>query len=190
MGAVMEFITQGVVPICFPHFGDQGLNAQNLLDRGAALSLISPSKVTPTQKSYESPQFTAEELASKVNQVLVNVDYKENLMTMKCAAMASGGGEKAVQVIEDYYINCLTHDFKAEGAIYETANKDFEDKSRGVSFLKCISAFVLITALVLFVALWGFPGLLHMDKFATHYAANCVEVVDKDTGKVIDYKCG
>lgn len=33
--------------------------------------------------------------------------YAENLMTMKCAAAAAGGREKAVKTIEDFYVESI-----------------------------------------------------------------------------------
>ena len=40
LGGSFEFIQTGVLALCFPHFGDQCTNAENLLDRKAGLSLI------------------------------------------------------------------------------------------------------------------------------------------------------
>lgn len=43
LGGSLEFVYSGVPCLTFPHFGDQGQNARNLIEGGAALPLIDSS---------------------------------------------------------------------------------------------------------------------------------------------------
>lgn len=55
LGGIFEFIHTGVVPLCFPHFGDQGVNAENMIARGAGLTLVPTSegnKFPDNEKAY------------------------------------------------------------------------------------------------------------------------------------------
>ena len=43
LGATLEFINSEVPALTIPHFGDQGINARNLIENGAALPLYDTS---------------------------------------------------------------------------------------------------------------------------------------------------
>lgn len=96
LGGIFEFMHCGVVPLGFPHFGDQGPNAQNLIDSGAGLSLFRPKDaeriIMDELNFYKDPKFTAKDVKDKLKELLTNPKYELNLMKMKCAAIAAGGG--------------------------------------------------------------------------------------------------
>lgn len=113
LGGTFEFINSGVPCLLFPHFGDQGQNGRNLRDAGAGIALMDLDlgdrnfEENKTTK-FESPLFTADDVCKKFDEILKNPKYAENMMKMKIAAVAAGGGERAVQAIEDFFVSCLT----------------------------------------------------------------------------------
>ena len=89
------------MPLCFPHSSEQKIVAEAFLERGVGLSLIDTAlAVRPESNLYhEVPLFSCADLARKMGILLSVPTYAEHLMTMKCAAAAAGGRQKAVQTI-------------------------------------------------------------------------------------------
>ena len=87
---------------------------------------------------------------------------------MKVAAVAAGGGDRAEKVIRDFYITSLLTK-PGEFAPEHIVNWDWINKSRKTGPCTCCCSFLFLFALIIFVAWWGFPGLLNLDKFETHY---------------------
>lgn len=108
-GGTLEFIAAGVPCLTFPHFGDQGTNAELLRDAGASIELI-PSDMghRPPFKSnfsHVTPCFTAEDFTRKANEIVVgNSSYKAKMMQLRIANAASGGTKTACDVIETTWL--------------------------------------------------------------------------------------
>ena len=176
MSSILEFIHAGVVPLCFPHFGEQGSNTDNILERGAGLSLV-PTSCANTKPAadddsmlyYEKPSFDGADVAAKIGALLSKPEFAENLMTLKMCAAAAGGGEKAVSTIEEYYVESA---LMAPGQTYleHKSDDDYIEKMGKTSKIACCFWGSFVTGSILFLLLWGFPGLLNMDDFKTHYA--------------------
>ena len=83
---------------------------------------------------------------------------------MKMTAAAAGGGDKLVQVVEDYYINAINRE-KGELCAPNLMDEDYYDKWKATGCCKCCWLFLIALGLFIFVLVWGFPGLLHIEKF-------------------------
>lgn len=84
-GGTLEFVAAGVPCITFPHFGDQGTNAELLRDAGASIELIPSDKGhRPPFKSnfsHVNPVFTAEDFTRAANELVVGDSiYKKKMM--------------------------------------------------------------------------------------------------------------
>ena len=65
--------------ICFPHFGDQGSNAQIISDRGIGILLIHPKHAQGGSKldiGYDKEMFTADKVYDSIKEILINQKYK------------------------------------------------------------------------------------------------------------------
>ena len=109
LGGAFEFITSLTPTLTFPHFGDQTFNAQNLIDAGAAIELI-PSvmgdrNLCPANLKFDNQLFSPEDFASKLEEILTNKKYRMNMLRLKTAAKTQGGAKKAIETIQNVYIN-------------------------------------------------------------------------------------
>lgn len=64
-GGVLEFMQAGLPMACFPHFADQGTNAQNMVDAGAGIFLTGPMDMASMEDEtvhfyFDKPKFTAD----------------------------------------------------------------------------------------------------------------------------------
>ena len=117
---------------------------------------------------FDNPIFNAKQVEELLLKLFNDKSFHEAIMTMKIAAVAAGGATKAEMVVRQYYVNALT--LKSGQTCVENLNdRDYFDKSRSTGVIKCFCSALWITAIVLFVLIAGFPGLLHTEKFATHY---------------------
>lgn len=71
LGGTFEFIHTGTKALCFPHFGDQGVNARNLVERGAALSLVPTHEGErlpwdESARKFVKERFTPTDIANKL----------------------------------------------------------------------------------------------------------------------------
>ena len=113
MNSCLEFINAGVPILTFPHFGQQPVNATNIIDKCAGLPLIDMTRaqreydVSEEPLSFLHPLFTSKDLAEKLNELLKNPKYSEAMMVMKTAGVAAGGIDRAEKGIRDYYLNSL-----------------------------------------------------------------------------------
>ena len=158
------------MPLCFPHFGDQGVNADNLIARGAALSLIDTKDVNvmpdkPEHYYFCDPKFDGSDVAKKLGALLSNTSFAENLMTIKMAAAAAGGGEKAVDTVEEFYVEAA---LMKPGMNYleHKSDDDFVDKSRNTGICCCCWSVLLVLGLTIFIAFWGWPGVVRAENFS------------------------
>lgn len=85
-----------------------------------------------------------------------------------CAA-AAGGGEKAVSTVEEFYVEAA---LMKPGKCYleHRSDDDYIVKMRRAGCCLCCWSALIIFGLVLFLLLWGFPGVLNADEFDTHYS--------------------
>ena len=100
--------------------------------------------------------------------ILKDPRYAENMMKIKIAAVAAGGADRATQAIEDFYVNALTMK-KGDLAPPHLIDTDYHQKMQSANICKCWCSICWIFLLSLFLLLFGFPGLLHTDRFAVHY---------------------
>ena len=55
-GGCLEFINAGLPTLTFPHFGDQGIVAQTMIDAGVSIGII-PSKDASSESDEKARQF-------------------------------------------------------------------------------------------------------------------------------------
>jgi UDP:flavonoid glycosyltransferase YjiC (YdhE family) len=98
LGGTFEFIQAGVLALCFPHFGDQPINAENLISRKAGLSLIDVKLADRRDKphddsvfKFEKQLFTAKDVTEKLDKLLNDPSFKCGLAALKYDASAAGG---------------------------------------------------------------------------------------------------
>jgi len=101
-GGCTEFIHAGLPLVTFPHFFDQPLIADLLVDAGAGIRMHDwplPARPIPGEgftMAYHDPLFTADDLYTKVSKIINDPEYKYNAMRLKVASKAQGGRELAV----------------------------------------------------------------------------------------------
>lgn len=149
------------------------MNAENLINRGAALTLVPTSegnKFPDSDKAYyfETPQFDGAEVAAKLGALLSKPEFSENLMTVKMCAAAAGGAAKAVRTVEEFYVESA---LMKPGKVYleHRSDDDYVKKMRQAGCCLCCLSSLLIFGVILFLLVWGFPGVLNADEFSTHY---------------------
>lgn len=68
LGGTLEFINNEIPALTMPHFGDQGMNARNIIKNGAGLPLydttIGDKDADESNMALKDPVFTAETFAS------------------------------------------------------------------------------------------------------------------------------
>lgn len=100
--------------------------------------------------------------------MLTKPEFATNLFRIKCAAAAAGGGKKAVDIIENFYIESLLLG-KDEIYLKHKADEQYVATMAKADICLCFSSWFLIFALIFFITIWGWPGLLHLDEFYSHY---------------------
>jgi hypothetical protein len=148
------------------------MNARNIIENGAGLALFDtaigdrdPGEGT---MSLDKPLFTADTFATNMYKLLTERSFTENTQKMKIAAIAAGGGDRADKAIRDFYVESLLHK-PGEHVGAHLFAADWLKASHTAGSCKCCCSFFIIFLLVVFLALYGFPGLLHIEKFAGYY---------------------
>ena len=164
-----EFIHAGKPVLCFPHFGDQAMGTKKLVEAGAAISIIEPSLAEgldheTSSSQFEKPLFTADDVSSLFHQLLSNPTFRAAMLRSKCQAVAAGGGSKAVSLIEDAYVQHLMSSTDEEGYKYVPyhVTKDFLTISRSAGCCKLLTYLMLITGLITYLCVHGFPGIISL----------------------------
>lgn len=162
------------MPLCFPHFGDQPMNANNFIDNGAGLSLINTKlaeRVVPPDenRTFKKPIFTARDVAEKLERLLTEDIFAVNLLKMKIAAAAAGGGDKAVDIMEDFFVESL---MLKPGKVYleHKADEHYVTEMRKTGYCAMHCSWFCTVLFVLFSLCVGFPGFLHLDQWDEHYS--------------------
>ena len=79
LGGSFEFIYTNTVPLLLPHFGDQGFNADNFINRGAGLCLfdtkIGKRNAEEKHRSILDPIFTANDVTTKLETLLTDNNF-------------------------------------------------------------------------------------------------------------------
>ena len=147
-------------------------NANNMIGQGAAIPLFDTNKADRVADEanfkFDDPIFTAQEVTNGLMKLLTDPSYRQNVMTMKIAAVAAGGAKKAEKTIRDYYINALTLK-PGEPCVETLVDKDYFEKSRSAGVCKACCSCFMITVIFLFILIAGFPGVKNYQNFATHY---------------------
>ena len=118
---------------------------------------------------FETPQFTADDVCRKMDMILRDSKYADCMMKMKIAAIAAGGSERASEAIENFYVNAITMK-KGDLCPPHLVDTDYIQKMESANLCKCCCSICWILMLFFFLLFFGFPGLLHTDKFAVHYS--------------------
>ena len=142
------------------------MNARNLIENGAALPLydVSVGDRTAGEENMDLPSvmFNGDDVANQFLKLLSNKSYTDATKVMKVAAIASGGGDRAEKAIRDYYVQSLLN--KPGKTIGDhLVDSDWLYYSRKAGPCKCCCGFLFLILLIVFLAVWGFPGLLHTD---------------------------
>ena len=98
--------------ICLPHFGDQGFNAQLIVDNEIGISLIDPKmarrQLEPDIK-WEKELFTYQDVHDKMQDILTNPKYKVNIKRMQRLCKSTGGRTLAADTIENIFFTGNDH---------------------------------------------------------------------------------
>jgi UDP:flavonoid glycosyltransferase YjiC (YdhE family) len=76
LGGSLEFINSEVPALTVPHFGDQGMNARNIIENGAGLPLhdskIGDRQADESSMALSGVTFTADQFANQMFKLLTN----------------------------------------------------------------------------------------------------------------------
>ena len=145
-----------------------------MIKKGAALPLINSDlgdrhEWVDNNLMHENQLFSAPAVQSSLEMLLTDSKYAENMMKIKIAAVAAGGSDKAVKTVENYYINSLTQQ-KGETIPAHLFNVNHYNKVKSMSLMKYYCTLLFVFAAIIFLALFGFPGIYY-GNFASHYSA-------------------
>ena len=118
--------------------------------------------------THKEPLFTAQMVADCVTKIVKSESYGQAALRLQCAARAQGGSDAAVEIIEQAYAQNLfaeTDHSMGNGKkllkVPHLADEAYITKARSsVSWCRLIFSIILLTALVVYVGVWGFPGLI------------------------------
>ena len=172
-GGTLEFMSAAKPVMTFPHFGDQCINAQNLIDAGAAIGLIASEtaerNVDEDNMSYPEVVFTPEHFATSAHTLLTDKKYLREMLRLKCAARAQGGAKRAVDAVESTYAQFMFAERTVERDGKQNAllklpsisHDVYLEKARssiGFCTICCWSCW--LTIILIYILVWGFPGIL------------------------------
>lgn len=99
-GGTLEFISAGIPVVVFPHFGDQPMNAENIVAAEIGVSLFWHWRALKEGSDdrnhyFEDPIFTASTVKYCFKRVLEEPHFMQNVLKMRIASKAAGGRKKA-----------------------------------------------------------------------------------------------
>ena len=170
-GGTLEFISAAMPVLTFAHFGDQPVNAQLMEDAGMGINLY--RQMGDSQRNdditfyHRDPGFTAQDFSDKLKRLLTEPSFKINALKMKVRSLTAGGRRMAADLVERAYVQYTTASKvkRIDGTIemieasHLVAN-DYLDMARWISASRCCCFFMLVTALLLYVLLDGWVGLI------------------------------
>lgn len=133
-GCTIEFINAGLPAVVFPHFGDQPINADKMINSGIGISLFWHWRTfrdgaDDRNHFVPNPIFGENDVERCFKTILNEKKYKINTMKMRVALRTQGGRALAVQTVENAYLQSKSNTrtekqtretLKAQGVCDET----------------------------------------------------------------------
>jgi hypothetical protein len=174
-GATLEAIGAGKPVLAWPGFGDQPMNADMLVALGMS-EILAGSATENNDMDYDTlrfhwpdPVFDSAKLVTLLGKLLSDEKYTLNAQKQQVISRMTGGSDAAVKAVEAAYLQYGGSGQKVlrEGCELQEpsliVDNDFYKMTPYLSFCKCCCMFAcIIPALILYLALAGFPGLMNM----------------------------
>lgn len=111
-GGTLEFINAGVPLLCLPHFGDQAMNAELIVERQIGELLIPISKARNKYEenlTYKNPVFTQLDIKDKFSKLLTDECYQLKAKQVQIQCRSTGGRKLACDTVETIYFGGSEH---------------------------------------------------------------------------------
>lgn len=154
-GGALEFISMGIPVVAWPHFADQPVNANLLIDAGAGVMLCNKTRMSTEmaeQITYREKEFDSEKVYEVFSEILKNPRYKMGIDKLSLFSNTHGGLDLAVKTVENTYIT---------GGVEHLLDRELMKRQSGFSCIRMYCC--LIFWLGLLGTLIGFLVFFYME---------------------------